>query len=218
MSSARRCRRWTHLLATLLLAGTVGAAAPPGFSVAPLDDATRARMVHSWRPGCPVPLEDLRLLTVEHWGFDGVVHQGELVVHADQAEAVLGAMRALYDARFPMERIALVDEYGGDDDRSMAANNSSAFNCREVAGRPGVWSEHSYGRAIDVNPVQNPYVSSDGTVSPPAGAAFADRARTSPGMILAGDPVVSAFTAIGWGWGGDWNSAKDYQHFSATGR
>jgi hypothetical protein len=81
-----------------------------------------------------------------------------------------------------------------------------------------VWSEHSYGRAIDINPVQNPYVSGDGTVSPPAGAGFTDRSRAAPGMIVADDAVVRAFAAIGWEWGGDWSSAKDYQHFSASGR
>ncbi len=115
-------------------------------------------MAWSWREGCPVPLADLRLLTVDHWGFDGREHTGELVIHEWEAGDVIVAMRRLYDARFPIRRMLLVDAYGGDDDRSMAANNTSAFNCREVTGQPGAWSEHSYGRAIDINPVQNPYV------------------------------------------------------------
>jgi hypothetical protein len=174
-------------------------------------------MAASWRPGCPVPVADLRLLTVDHWDFEGAERRGELVVHEDEAEAVLRAMDELYAARFPIERMVLVDVYGADDDASMAANNTSAFNCREVTGRPGVWSEHSYGRAIDINPVQNPYVAGD-TVLPPAGAAYADRAQDAPGMIHPDGPAVRAFAAADWSWGGYWDSPKDYQHFSSTGR
>ena len=172
-------------------------------------------MASSWRPGCPVPLEDLRLLNLDHWGFDGGIHRGELVVHRDQVGPVLHVMGQLYDARFPIERMQLVDVYGGDDERSMAANNTSAFNCRAVSGRPGVWSQHAYGWAVDLNPVQNPYESGV-RVSPPAGAPFANRSTRHPGMVHAG--VVQAFSSVGWGWGGNWASPKDYQHFSATGR
>ncbi len=197
---------------------TTVAAAVFGASILPLDQATRARMTSSWREGCPVPLDDLRLLTLDHWGFDGRVRQGELVVHADQAEAVVAAYSELFAARFPIERIELVDVYGADDDASMAANNTSAFNCREVTGRPGVWSEHSYGRAIDINPVQNPYVTGGGTVLPPAGAAYVTRDPAVVGLIVDGGPVVDAFRSIGWSWGGHWSSIKDYQHFSASGR
>ena len=184
-------------------------------SAQPIDGATRSRMTASWRPGCPVPIEDLRLLTLDHWGFDGGIHRGELVVHRDQAGQVLHAMGRLFEARFPVERMQLVDVYGGDDDRSMAANNTSAFNCRPVSGQPGVWSQHSYGWAIDINPVQNPYVSG-GRASPPAGAAYMNRSSRHPGVVHAG--VVQAFASVGWGWGGNWGSPKDYQHFSATGR
>jgi hypothetical protein len=174
-------------------------------------------MDSSWHPGCPVAIEDLRLLSLSHWGFDGEVHQGEMVLHRGVAAAVLAAFRALFDQRFPVERMRLVDAYGGDDDRSMAANNTSAFNCRSVTGNPGVWSEHSYGRAIDIDPVQNPYVAG-GTVDPPAGRDYLDRSKEVPGMIHAGDSTVRAFVAIGWEWGGSWSSIKDYQHFSETGR
>ncbi len=171
----------------------------------------------SWRPGCPVPIEDLRLLSVDYWGFDGEEHRGELVVHEDEADSVLWVMRRLFEARFPIAQMQLVDAYGGDDDSSMAANNTSAFNCREVTGRPGVWSEHSYGRAIDINPIQNPYVMG-GTVLPPAGERYVDRSLDARGMIYRDGPVVRAFREIGWSWGGNWDSPKDYQHFSATGR
>jgi hypothetical protein len=198
-------------------AATVAAAAPRfRGSVAAIDRSTRARMRWSWRRGCPVGLADLRLLTVDHWGFDWRVHRGELVVHRDQARRILEVMRRLFGLRYPIRGMRLVDEYRADDDRSMAANNTSAFNCRPVAGTSR-WSEHAYGRAIDVNPLQNPYVAGR-HVSPPAGRPYANRARRAPGMIRAGDAVVRAFAAAGWSWGGGWRSGRDYQHFSASGR
>lgn len=189
----------------------------PAFSgtISPVDPQ---RLSASWRPGCPVPVEDLRLLAVEHWGFDGRIHAGELVVHRDQAEPVMQAMARLFEMRFPIEKIELVDAYGADDDRSTAANNTSAFNCREVENSPGVWSQHSFGRAIDINPIQNPYLPRSGPIDPPAGAAYTDRTDVRPGMIVSGSPVVAAFAAIGWEWGGNWSSSKDYQHFSENGR
>lgn len=186
-------------------------------SASVLDAATRARMTFSWRAGCPVPLKDLRLLRLTHWGFDGRVHAGELVVNEDHARAVLGVFRELFESGFPIERMELVDVYGGEDDRSMAANNTSAFNCRPSTGAPGEWSQHSYGMAIDINPVQNPYVTKSGNVDPPKGAAYADRSTKAQGVIHHNDAVVEAFTRIGWKWGGEWSSAKDYQHFSANG-
>ena len=170
----------------------------------------------SWHPGCPVGFAELRLLTVSHWGFDDRVHRGRLVVHRDYATGMVGAMRKLFRLRYPIRQMRLVDAYGADDHRSMDADNTSAFNCRIVAGSPGVWSEHAYGRAIDLNPIENPYVTESGYVSPPAGAAFADR-RHAKGVIHGGGPVVDAFAAIGWEWGGNWSWPKDYQHFSATG-
>ena len=196
------------------------APAGPSFdgTSSPIDAATRARMSASWREGCPVPIEHLRILRLDHWGFDGAVHKGELVVHMDQANGLLKVFKRVFDARFAIERMELVDVYGADDDRSMDANNTSAFNCREVSGRPGVWSQHSYGRAVDINPIQNPYIGSDGHVSPSAGAAYTDRSKRAQGMIHRSDAVTSAFRSIGWGWGGNWSSSKDYQHFSSTGR
>jgi D-alanyl-D-alanine carboxypeptidase-like protein len=104
-----------------------------------------------------------------------------------------------------------------DDDRSMAANNTSGFNCRRVSGSSS-WSEHVVGRAIDLNPLRNPYVTRGGRVSPPAGRPYVNRARRAAGMIHANDLVVRAFAAAGWRWGGDWSGSRDYQHFSSTGR
>ena len=181
-----------------------------------IDEATAARMGSSYRTGCPVPLSSLRLLAMTHWGFDGTVHSGEMVVHADAAGAVLEAFRRLYAARIVVEGMRLVDEYGGDDNRSMAANNTSAFNCRTVAGS-STWSQHAYGRALDLNPVQNPFVQG-GVLAPPEGAPWRDRTDVRPGMAVAGGPVVAALDAVGWGWGGSFSAGKDYQHFSANGR
>jgi hypothetical protein len=189
---------------------------PYHVSVQHIDEQTRQRMSASHRDGCPVPLSDLRLVTLRHWGFDGRTHIGELVLHADATDAVVQVFGDVYAARFPVERIRLVDEYGADDARSMAANNTSAYNCRTVAGTT-TYSQHAYGRALDVNPVQNPYVSRSGAVEPPSGAAYRDRADVRPGMVVRGGPVVEAFTGLGWGWGGDFSSSKDYQHFSANG-
>ncbi len=209
------------LLATLAMGAVLGppgaSAARPGFAFGPIDQPTRERMVGvSWHRGCPVGLNDLRLLKVRHWGFDGRVHRGRLVVHEDSARGMTRAMRRLFRLHFPIRRMRLVDAYGADDHRSMDADNTSAFNCRFVAGTDE-WSEHAYGRAIDVNPVENPYADSDGYVSPPAGAPYFDRSQRAKGLIHRRGPVVDAFAAIGWEWGGDWSWPKDFQHFSASG-
>jgi hypothetical protein len=215
-------------LATLTLvapgfvtASPAGGAARAGFEgeSSQLGHAQRKRMKgRSWHRGCPVELGKLRLLEVSHWGFDGDTHRGELVVHQRVAKRIVKVMRSLYRHRFPIRRMKLIDEYGGDDHRSMDADNTSAFNCRFVSGSPGVWSQHAYGRAIDVNPVENPYVSGS-HVSPPAGQPYADRSRDAKGMIKGGDHVVRAFRRAGWRWGGRWSGGtRDYQHFSGNGR
>jgi hypothetical protein len=182
----------------------------------PLPAAVRQEMTGvSWREGCPVHLDDLALLEIAHWDMAGGRARGELVVAARVADDVLGAFGRLYDLRFPIERMRRVDHYDADDDRSMADNNTSAFNCRPVAGTSR-FSQHSYGTAIDINPVQNPYVRGE-RVAPPAGRDYLDRSEVRPGMLVPG-PAVRAFKDLGWGWGGDWRSAKDYQHVSETGR
>jgi hypothetical protein len=215
MITARR----TLLGALLLIAivSTNASAQPFHGRAEPLDAKTRARMTGvSWHRGCPVGLDRLRLLTADHWGFDGEVHRGRLVVNRAVAAGMLGAMRSLYRLHFPIRQMRLVDAYGADDHRSMNADNTSAFNCRFVAGT-SAWSEHAYGRAIDVNPIENPYVTESGYVSPPAGTRFADRSLQAPGLIHRAGPVVDAFAGAGWKWGGAWAGTKDYQHFSTSG-
>ena len=165
----------------------------------------------SWRPGCPVPISDLRLITMNHWGFDGQVHTGELVVHADVADDIVGVFARLFDVGYPIRRMERIEHYGGDDDASMAADNTSAFNCRPITGG-GAFSVHSWGKAVDINPVENPYVKGD-IVLPEAGRPFVDRSSSRPGVIVDDDVVVEAFAAIGFVWGGDWTRLKDYQHF-----
>jgi hypothetical protein len=169
----------------------------------------------TWQPGCPVSLDDLRLVSVSYWGFDQAPHTGRLVVNHDAAAAIVSALRRLYAARFPIRRMELVDRYGADDERSMRADNTSAFNGRKVPGTD-TWSQHAFGRAIDVNPLENPEIA-DGEVDPPQAAPYVDRSQRVKGMIHPGDVAVRAFAAAGWKWGGYWHSLKDYQHFSANG-
>jgi hypothetical protein len=202
---------------SLGLAGRSGGAAPsPPFrsSVSPIGPELK-RTLSSWHKGCPVAISDLRLVRLSYWGFDARPHQGVLVLHRSYTRPVITALRKLYQGRFPIRRMRPVEAYGSDDDRSMAADNSSAFNCRGVPGSSS-WSEHAYGHAIDINPLENPEVR-DGVVSPPGGRRYADRTKKAKGMIHAGDPAVRAFESVGWHWGGYWHSLKDYQHFSWNG-
>jgi len=172
----------------------------------------------SYRTGCPVGPPDLRLVRLSYWGFDGRPHSGSLVVHRRVAADVAMVFRRLYDVRFPIRRMVPVAAYRGSDDASMAADNTSAFNCRRAVGSTtGRWSQHAYGLALDVNPVENPYLLGS-RILPPAGWRYADRALDRPGMAVGGGVLVEAFAAIGWRWGGGWTGSPDYQHFSSTGR
>jgi hypothetical protein len=191
------------------------AAAKPAFT-GTVATVTAADLSSSWRAGCPVGPDALRALHVSYWGFDGQPHTGTLIVNADAVDALLAVFAQLYREQFPIRQMQPVNVYGSNDRASMAADNTSAFNCRPVAGsNPPRWSAHAYGQAIDVNTVENPYV--QGTyVSPPAGAAFLDRSVQRMGMAFTGGALVDAFAAVGWQWGGRW-SDPDYQHFSSTG-
>jgi hypothetical protein len=172
----------------------------------------------SWHSGCPVAPSQLRALEVGYWGFDGKSHTGVLIVNSNVVAAIRTAFAQIAQAHFPIRQIEPVAAYGGNDNRSMAHDNTSGFNCRlAVTSGPPSWSEHAYGDAVDIDPFENPY-RLDGKVLPPSATQYADRSKHRRGMIFAGGPVVRAFDAIGWGWGGRWSGSPDYQHFSVNGR
>jgi hypothetical protein len=177
---------------------------------------TAADVPHTYHAGCPVGPDQLRMLHMSYWGFDGRAHAGTMVVNASVAPTVVTVFARLYAERFPIRRMVPEDAFGGSDPASMDADNTSGFNCRNAVA-PGAphWSAHAYGEAIDVNPVENPYLEG-GAVQPAAGSAFLDRSARRDGMAFPGGDLVDAFAAAGWPWGGRW-SAPDYQHFSANG-
>ncbi len=191
-------------------ATTMTTSPPPPYRSS-IENVTAAQLGSSYTPasGC-VPPDALRAVDLTHWGYDGTVHQGRLIIASAEAERVAAIFGDLYAARFPIERVEPVDRYGADDEASMRANNTSGYNCRTIAGTTTL-SNHAFGRAIDVNPLHNPYVRGE-AVDPPEGAPWADRSNRRPGMIFGGDAVVAAFAARGWGWGGSWTS-PDFQHF-----
>jgi hypothetical protein len=178
---------------------------------------TAAQLPYSWHRGCPVAPAQLRRLRLAYWGFDGRAHTGELVVNTRAVGDVVGVFSRLYAAHFPIRRMRPIDAYRGNDERSLAADNTAAFNCRyAVASGPKRWSAHAYGLAIDVNPVENPYLEG-GRVHPRSGRAYLDRGRMRRGMAVRSGVLVRAFAEAGWAWGGRWTGSPDYQHFSATG-
>lgn len=170
----------------------------------------------SYREGCPVSRDSLRYLRVLHRDAAGAIRMGELVCHVAISKDLLHIFKALYKAAYPIERMRLIDLYEGNDEQSMAANNTSGFNFRRVAGSQQL-SSHSLGRAIDVNPLYNPYVRqrSDGSfrISPQAGEPYADRSATFPYKIERDDLCCRLFRQHGFQWGGSWKRVKDYQHF-----
>jgi hypothetical protein len=218
----RAVARWRALRACAGLAGSPGGGPPasgaaPTSSVRRIGPALRERMASLRAPRCPVAWSDLRYLRLPYVGFDGREHLGEMVVAARYARDVVGVFAELNAARWPIRQMRLPSDFGGDDDASMAADNTSAFNCRRVIGT-GHWSAHARGAAIDVNPVENPYLVG-GAVRPHAGRPYAhlDRAAASSapaGVLRSGDVVVDAFERIGWEWGGSWQGSPDFQHFT----
>ncbi len=171
----------------------------------------------SWRPGCPVGPAQLRRVSVNHIGFDGQTHRGELIVHETLVGQVIAIFQQLYRQGYPIEKIRPAGVYpGAADELSMADNNTSAFSCRDIAGT-GRWAQHAYGRAVDLNPLLNPSIDGNGEFQPGNAAGYLDRGRTDPGVLHDGDPAVRAFTDHGWRWGGHWRSPIDYQHFEQRG-
>jgi hypothetical protein len=170
----------------------------------------------SYHENCPVPFAELSTIQLMHWTPQGDVHWGHITVATTQAENVAAIFGELYQAQFPIVSMKLIHEFNGSDDASMKANNTSGFNCRPIKNT-NRWSQHSYGQAIDVNPLWNPWVLGN-RVDPPEGKGFVDRNNPQPGIIHAGDQTVLSFAKYGWKWGGYWKKTKDYQHFSASGR
>ena len=195
-------------------------------TIRPLGNPVRAELKSGgfWHQGCPVTLGGLRVLTVTHWGFDKRVHTGQLVVNADEAAPLARVFSKLYALHFPIRHLRLADMYGPKASRPSDPDVSAAFECRQAVASPcsstarkgtGSWSEHAYGRAVDLNPVENPYVGC-GMSRYPGSKPYLDRSRLRRGVVT--PAVVAAFRSIGWGWGGSWSgSTKDYMHFSASG-
>jgi hypothetical protein len=192
-------------------------------SVHPLPPQVRAELNGTfWHQGCPVPLSHLRLLTVTHWGFDDRAHTGQLVVNERVAVALSRVFRQLYELRFPIRHMLLDDAYGPKRSQPADGDVTASFECRQAVPSPctggtgtGHWSEHAYGEAVDLNPVENPYVGC-GMTRDRSARRYLDRSHHRRGMVT--PAVVAAFRSIGWGWGGAWSgSTKDYMHFSATG-
>lgn len=166
----------------------------------------------TYRNGCPVAISNLRYVELSYWGFDEKVHQGALIVNQELADEVVAIFKTLFLHKFLIHKIIPIEIFQGNDNASMEANNTSAFNCREVTGRPGEFSQHSYGRAIDINPLINPYVNGQ-SVSPKGGILYVNRKKPTPGKIMKGDIVYQTFIEYGWDWAGDWYDVQDYQHF-----
>ena len=192
-------------------------------SIRPLSPSLRTELTGPhWHQGCPVQLSQLRLLTVTHWGFDGHVHTGQLVVNERAAAPLSRVFRRLYELRFPIRHLLLADSYGPVRSQPADGDISGSFECRQAVPSPctggtgtGSWSEHAYGEAVDLNPAENPYVGC-GRTRDSEDAPYLDRSRLRRGMVT--PAVVAAFRSVGWGWGGSWSgSTKDYMHFSATG-
>lgn len=173
---------------------------------------------NSFKKNCPVPLKDLRYLNIKHLGFDGNDKIGELIVHKSVASNVIKIFDELYDIKYPIYKMKLVSDYKADDWLSIEANNSSAFNCRPITGKKNKWSKHAYGKAIDINPIENPYISKKGYISHKDSLKYRTRKHEiktlkDNAILLKKDKAVKIFEKYGWKWGGDWITIKDYQHF-----
>jgi hypothetical protein len=212
------------MLRVVALPAVLLAAAPFPFSIMPLPRPVQAQLKAGgfWHHGCPVSRSDLRLLTLPYRGFDGRVHTGQLVVNRRAARPLAHVFGQVYRVGFPVRHMALADFYGPRSGRPRDGDVTASFECRQAVPSPctggrgtGSWSMHAYGLAVDVNPLENPYVGC-GQSRDPATRPYRDRSRHRRGMV--GRRVVAAFRSIGWGWGGSWTgNTKDYMHFSATG-
>jgi hypothetical protein len=207
----------TLLLAIFMASNTL--LAQFNFNVSPIDESVKSRMLKggSWRKECPVALKDLRYLHLNHWNFEGETVSGELIVHKDIAWDTVYVFEELYLANYAINQMHLVSDYNANDWASIEADNTSAFNCRLTTGKK-TWSKHSYGRAIDINPIENPYISRRGHISHKASEAYRNRVHhdlnnlADRALLLSSDSATKIFKNHGFKWGGDWKT-KDYQHF-----
>lgn len=187
-----------------------------GFYYEPISEELKVYITgKSYKENDIIDYSDLRHVVVQYINFENEVCEGELIVNVQVADDVLNIFKELFDASYQIEKINLIDEYNADDDASMQDNNTSAFNFRLIDGQDTI-SDHSYGIAIDINPLYNPYVRSgfgDRNVLPVNGTVYADRTKEFEHKIVKGDVCYNAFIKRGWKWGGEWNSPIDYQHF-----
>lgn len=188
----------------------------PVFTSEPLNESIKNRIAGlSYPSGCKVPYEDLRYLKVSYVDFEGRTQTGEMICNKTVAEDLTDIFQKLYEARYPIEKIRLIDEYGADDEKSMADNNSSSFCYRTISGSNKI-SKHGYGLAVDINPLYNPYVVPAGNsnkVEPANAVPYTDRSKAFSYKIDRSDLCYRLFIEHGFTWGGDWNTRKDYQHF-----
>ena len=205
------------IIGILLSLGDISAQYPVNcFTQQEISDSLFARIYgKSFKEDCTTPREDLRYLRVLHYNKVGEVLHGELVCHKSIAIDLLEIFQELYQARYPIERMVLIDNYNADDEASMQANNTSAFNFRNAVGMRRL-SSHSTGMAIDINPLYNPLVKHREGVTrvyPSTATPYIDRTKDFPYKIVKGDLCYRLFKQHGFSWGGDWRSSKDYQHF-----
>ncbi len=205
---------------TLMLTLSLFAEAEYQSTISHITPQIKKRMIegNSWRKGCPVSLEDLRYLRMKYIDFKGKEMMGEMVVHKDVAREVIEIFGELYTMDYPIKKMKLVSDYKGKDWQSIESDNTSAFNCRNATGSKQ-WSKHSYGKAIDINPIENPYISRKGYISHKASLIYKKRvhqtsAYPDKAIFLKDDQAVHLFKKYGWEWGGNWNGVKDYQHFA----
>ena len=185
----------------------------PAFLCDTIPPAVEARMRGSSYPeDATIALSELRYLQLAYYDFYGVQQMGEMVCNAAIAQDLLEIFQALYEAQYRIHSIRLVDDFGGSDDASMRADNTSCFNFRTVPGQKKL-SRHAMGMAVDVNPLENPYIDSRGRILPVEGTPYADRTKDFPHKIDRGDLCYKLFREHGFTWGGAWTRSKDYQHF-----
>jgi hypothetical protein len=208
-----------HLLVIFLCSFTV-LFADYSNSISKITSEVKKRMIkgNSWRKGCPVPLKDLRYIRVKHINFKGLEGKGEIIVHKDVSGEVVKIFEELYKIGYPIRQMRLVSDFKGSDWQSIEADNTSAFNCRKATGSKN-WSKHSYGKAIDINSIENPYISRSGRISHKESLKYRKRVHknstySDKAVLLKNGKATKIFKKYGWKWGGDWLGVKDYQHFS----